>query len=574
MSEFFYDEAYQQALHSIKKNAPASIPQASNDEVSEEYLFPTIGHNLDEEHHFMNNFLPEEENTQIAIQELNLPSNANNNNSIFVSEETFSPSIGHNLDGECDLRDIFINREENNQNPVAESNLSLNTDKNALATEQDAKVKRLSNYDIANLLIDNHYFAIIEDNLHYWDSVRGHFVGLVGDKADNFIRQNTPDNLKSLITLKSTEEIMRWIHSKDQLIVPIDSLAKRKEYVAFSNCIVRISDLSIHPHTPTLNFTGIVNTEYPLNSNFVDNSSGLSFETFIYEITDGDSATYYRLQELFGYVLSEIRDVKVIAFLLGPKDSGKSIILKLLETLIGEEFFTNLSFQEMNQQQLVCHLFGKKLNTCGETSEISLNRLDNLKKLSGGDYVMARYLYGQAFKFINRAALVCAGNHLPILKGIDKSNAFSERLVIFPFLHQVDKTKKDIYLIDKLLLERSYIAKWALEGLKRWSSNNYQFTSCTYVNELMDNYSHTQNSVSHFVKKHCIISPDLRTHNEVLEFAYKSFCNTNGLMEETSKSFHKHMQDINDIKHTRFRLQGQNKNGYIGIGLISHLDTY
>lgn len=42
-----------------------------------------------------------------------------------------------------------------------------------------------------------------------------------------------------------------------------------------------------------------------------------------------------RLQELFGYVISEIRDVKVILYLVGVKDSGKSIILKLLEHLVG-----------------------------------------------------------------------------------------------------------------------------------------------------------------------------------------------------------------------------------------------
>src|SRR5690606_39013929 len=119
-----------------------------------------------------------------------------------------------------------------------------------------------------------------------------------------------------------------------------------------------------------------VNAQYPLNKN----PDGTNFENFIDWVTDGNTALYLRLQELFGYVLSEIRDVKVIPFLLGPKDSGKSIILKLLVNLVGEDFSTSLSMEEMNKPEFLCHLFGKKLNACGEVSEIPLNRLDTLKK--------------------------------------------------------------------------------------------------------------------------------------------------------------------------------------------------
>src|SRR5690606_17223258 len=124
----------------------------------------------------------------------------------------------------------------------------------------------------------------------------------------------------------------------------------------------RYNDLTIHRHSPNYYFTSIINSEYPMDYE----PNGENFESFINFVTGGDDALYLRLQELFGYVLSEIRDVKIIPFLLGPKDSGKSIVLKLLVNLVGEEFSTSISLEEMNKSEYLCHLFGKKLNACGE----------------------------------------------------------------------------------------------------------------------------------------------------------------------------------------------------------------
>lgn len=476
-------------------------------------------------------------------------------------------TVGHVLDHE-----IPIYREDSQSGlrviPPKQSAMLKDRNKKPMlekSIDGNSNTKRVPNHILAEMLKRDHRLSDIENNLYYWDQALGYHVGLVGDKADIFIRQNIPENLESHITFKSGEEIIQWIRADDQLKVSEEALAKRKEYVAFSNCVVKISDLSIHRHNPDYYFTSVVNTEYPIQSP----GSGKVFEMFLQQVTGGNQKYYLRLQELFGYVISEIRDVKAIPFLLGPKDSGKSVVLRLLEHLVGQDFFTNLSFEELNQPNFLCQLFGKKLNACGEISEIPLNRLDVFKKLSGGDYVMARFLYSQAFKFVNKAVLLFAANHLPTIKGIDKSNAFSERLVIFPFPNQVPKEEQDIYLFDKLLKETPYIARWSLVGLRRWCRNNYQFTTCDEINELTREYCDQNNSVKSFVNTCCIFDPDLRTYNEILESAYIKYCRDNGIIEESSKAFHKCMQSIEGLKYSRFRMNDENKYGYTGIALCS-----
>lgn len=490
------------------------------------------------------------------------------------NEELVS-SIGHLLDSRA--RNIVpVHYEESSKSPIKLISTTAKKSDQRKKTDDKQKqdqiqpksdTRRVPNHKLADILMERHRFSVIENNLYYWNQTLGYYVGLVGEKADIFIRQSIPDNLKGLITFRISEEITQWLKTKDQLQISDEILAKRKDYVAFTNCIVKISDSSIRSHQPDYYFTSVVNAEFPLQR---QSAYGYHFEKFIRQVTGGNHQKYFRLQELFGLVISEIREVKVIPFLLGPKDSGKSIVLKILEHLIGQEFFTNLSFEELNQPSFLCQLFGKKLNACGEVSEIALNRLDVFKKLSGGDYVMARYLYGQAFKFINKSVLLFAGNDLPTIRGIDRSNAFSQRLLIFPFSFQVPKEDQDIHLFDKLLKEMPYIAKWSLIGLKRWCQNNYQFTSCDEIEEIAREYSEQNNSVKNFISTCCILDPDLRTHNDVLESAYRTFCRDNGIIEETDKVFHKCMQGTIGLKHTRFRQNDENKNGYIGIALRSN----
>lgn len=93
-----------------------------------------------------------------------------------------------------------------------------------------------------------------------------------------------------------------------------------------------------------------------------------------------------RIKELIGYVISEIRDVKCIPILLGPKDAGKSILLRLIEFLVDSDSSINLSFDQLNKPDYLVKILGKRLNNCGETYEIPLNRLD-IKKISGRDTI-------------------------------------------------------------------------------------------------------------------------------------------------------------------------------------------
>lgn len=463
-----------------------------------------------------------------------------------------SNNINKNKDA---LDSIKISKENNNKNAsyAINTNNSSNTDKKSI---------KYSSYSIAKLYEDIFLFKIFDKILHVWDENLGYYIPLTNENSDQFIRKNAPIYLKHLLNSSNIKDIVNWIKAECNNVINESDLLSRRNYIAFKNGILNISNQKLINHSPEYNFTSIINANYsydPLDS--------IYFENFMLDICQNDHLLYTRIQELFGYVISEIRDLKIIPYLTGPKDTGKSIILKLLEHLVGVNFCTSLSLDELNKKDYLNRLLSKKLNTCGETSELTLKRLDVLKKLSGGDRIMAKALYEQPVSFVNMAALVFAGNHLPSLNNLDRSNAFSERLLIIPFDNAIPKEKQDPLLFKKLLKEIDYIANWSTIGLLRLIHNNYQFTNNLRVNQLQKNYTIHNNSVEQFFLEECIQSTDAKIFSSEIENAYFSYCEIHNVIPATKIEFHRHLKSKHNLQYRRFRLGNENKNGYIGISL-------
>lgn len=430
----------------------------------------------------------------------------------------------------------------------------------------DKKNNSKTNDMIARYFIDKFHFFNIEGTLYLWDNITGLYRLLTNDVADRFIRLNTPADYRYKINKNVISEILQWIKASLPETTYGDLISNNHRYIALLNGVFDLDKFKLKDYKHSNFFTSSINAHFDPR----DNYTGNNFEKFLTDITKGDESLYLRIQELFGYVISEIRNLKYIPFLVGPKDTGKSIVLNLLEQLIGKDSYTNLSFEQLNQPEYLAQLIGKKLNSCAEASEFRLSRLDVFKKLSGGDTLIARPIYGHPISFVNSAVLLFAGNHLPKLKSIDRSNAFSQRLVIFPFLNQIAKVDQDPYLINKLLCEKNYIVKWAIKGLLRWKDQNYIFTDAAGIEDLQKYYESSNNSIESFIKTVCSFDTNFKIHKLELYEVYKNYCEENDLLIEKVSELHSHLLTYSNVNYKRFRHNGNNSNGYIGIALNSN----
>ena len=139
--------------------------------------------------------------------------------------------------------------------------------------------------------------------------------------ADKVIRKITPLKYKPSITSRRIHEIVKWLNSFEELIVDEEIINSKKLYINFTNCVVNVTNGEIYDQSLDYCFTNYVNADYPINFK----ARGDTFESFIEKITGRDLSLYKRLQEVFGYIISDIRDLKIILYFVGPKDSGKSV---------------------------------------------------------------------------------------------------------------------------------------------------------------------------------------------------------------------------------------------------------
>ncbi|ACA38109.1 hypothetical protein J2D69_19290 [Lysinibacillus sphaericus] len=422
---------------------------------------------------------------------------------------------------------------------------------------------RLSEYELSKILLANNQFVMNKYGvLYYWDNLKGYYIALVNKNSDRIIRKIIPENSKKYINSNKITEILVWIKSSDELVCAETNTLSSKYLISFSNYVYDIKNEITLDHSSRYFITNKLNANFtiPLTSD-----SGIHFEKFLNTITQNDSVLYDRLQELFGYVLSEIRDIKYIPILIGQKDTGKSVILKLLEYIIGEDNFSNISIDQFNNSVYLAELYGKRLNSCAEISELNLKRLDILKKLSGNDYVTARPMYSDPIKFINQSVLLFAGNNLPNIENLDSSSAFKERLLLFPFNNPIPKEHQDNELIDKLIAEIDYIAHWSIKGIHRLLNNNFQFTTSFEIEDTFKPY--LSNSLEEFLLSECAYQTKYQIHTDDLYQAYIVYCENYSFKIISKKSFIQILKKQSNLSFRRFRMRGTNKYGFIGIGL-------
>lgn len=482
------------------------------------------------------------------------------NISLGSSVEEFKGNfIPSQLQEHSQIRIKSVKRDENQKGLNLGAYASLKIDQK----KEQRKTKNPSYYDLAEIFAQQKNFAVMDKCLFYGFADKGYYKVVTEEDADTLIRQSVSPTYKHLINSNSIKEIIKWIKSFEYLHVDEEILKENQYLINFSNGILDVKSDYFFNHSLDFYFTNYIDAEYP--DNFI--AKGNEFERFIYQVTNGDKKLAKRIQEIFGIILSDIRDLKVIFYFIGKKDTGKSILLNLLEKIIGKDSCSHVSLSDFNKPVNVARLHKKKLNTCGETGELTLSRLDLIKAATGNDVITGEHKYQAPFEFTNRSAMLFAGNNLPNTRGIDSMNAFIDRLVIVPFDHPVPKEKQDINLLEKLIEEKSFIVKWAVEGLQRLIRNNYKFTSCEQVESHLNQYLKDEKSVELFIDECCVQGQNLKIYSQHLLDAYEDFCGEINILPVSDKVFHKTLQSLEGIRHARFRLNDENRKGYIGLDL-------
>ena len=188
------------------------------------------------------------------------------------------------------------------------------------------------------------------------------------------------------------------------------------------------------------------------------------FEAFLAQVFEGDEDAEAKAQlilEMMAYSLFAHTRYEKFVMLLGSGANGKSVLLAVLEALVGRQNTAAVQPAKFDNANHRAYLLGKLVNMVTEISEGQLIADGPLKNLVTGEPITAEMKFKHPFDMYSYATLWFGANHLPHTR--DFSDAMSRRVLIVAFNRKFTAMEgADPYLKEKLIAEIPGILNLAL----------------------------------------------------------------------------------------------------------------
>jgi putative DNA primase/helicase len=184
------------------------------------------------------------------------------------------------------------------------------------------------------------------------------------------------------------------------------------------------------------------------------------------QLGTGDKARYF--QALCGRLLTGDMNEKAFYLLVGPTDTGKSVILGAVASLLGSYAArasreTFIETYHENPRWEIASWIGKRLVHVQEFKPADYWFEPLLKDWTGGEPITAAKKHMHETTFQPKGKIVMATNNIPRSRSMD--GAFENRVRIIPFNNQIPKTEQDYNLPQRFIGEHSGILNWMLAGI-------------------------------------------------------------------------------------------------------------
>jgi putative DNA primase/helicase len=276
------------------------------------------------------------------------------------------------------------------------------------------------------------------------------------------------------------------------------------------------------------------------------------------------------LQEIMGYFLITNTRAKRFFTFYGVKDCGKSIILYVLESILGKKNCSSVELHKICNTEdrfVTSDLFGTIANICGDLPAKSLDDTGTLKMLTGTDTIRAERKGQQAFNFKYKGKLIFSCNTLPKNYN-DRTESFYQRLILVPFKISIP-VERQIKNLDLLLEnEKNGILNWMMEGLSRLLKNELTFSLNNENKKEINNYKVSNNNIAQFIIESCKLDSNEKIHSAVIYDEYKKYCNDGGFKAVSIQNFKQELESQGCRSSTNIIIDGKRVRGFYGIRML------
>lgn len=241
------------------------------------------------------------------------------------------------------------------------------------------------------------------------------------------------------------------------------------------------------------------------------------------------------LLDYMAYCLTLDYGLKTFLILYGQSNTGKSVLIRFFETLVGRSNTSSLSMHELNKRFYPAQLYNKLLNSCADNSSLPLSSIENLKKITGGDQIMHEKKGKEPFFFVPFAKLVFSFNQMP-LQLEEKSNAFYKRMRILPMPFELNLNNA---YVDQLC-SRESVEEVLPFLLERLPLSEIPRTEAS--DKLVESLRQDSDSIHAFISQNCKKGQKYWVPKKSLYDSYLRFCLDSGRTAHKPHSFIRHLR--------------------------------
>ncbi|WNM69011.1 DNA primase/helicase [Mycobacterium Phage TribleTrouble] len=197
----------------------------------------------------------------------------------------------------------------------------------------------------------------------------------------------------------------------------------------------------------------------------------------------------------------------VLPFLFGGGSNGKSVIMDVLATVLGDYAITApanflLAGRDRHETE-IARLHGARMVVCSEINADSKFDEAKVKVLTGGDVLSGRYMRQDYFDFIPSHTLFLMGNHQPQVSA--GGTSFWRRLRLIPFLHTVPPEQRNPNLAAELIAEEgAAILAWIVAGARQIAAEGLREPAS--VLDATKEYSEQEDALGRFIAECCVLT--------------------------------------------------------------------
>lgn len=375
---------------------------------------------------------------------------------------------------------------------------------------------------------------------------KGNYYEQQDDKAfrkyvQDYIIKSFPNQNHTMSTYKDVVEQLKGLTVRQYESV-------NTEYIALNDCLLNTDTLELEAndhekiaihHIPVSSQD--LEKETPSFTNYLNT-------TIVKEEDTGqpDEELISLVQEMFGFYITPNLKAEGMFFLVGRGSNGKSVMINIIEKLIGSKYTSAMSIQYLTTNNFATYgLIGKKLNVCNEEESKHL-RADKFKALVTGDTIQVERKNQDSFSYRPTTKYLFATQNIPNFQDVDNGIMRRIKIIMFNRIFKPSEKNKDI--IKDIEKEMGGVLKFAIEGARRLKENNYNFSNPKQLVKALDEFEQELSSPIRYFKEHYVVHPNgkdnpiFKTKKEMF-LEYSQWCDEVNKGKKSKTNFFKDIEN-------------------------------